>query len=172
MQQKHVSVLRAGLTCGIILVIGELAFGAAIYYLRPLLVDYLNGSDLASVAPLASVWVAFLFLVLAIYFACGMIAAKWLAPLPLKSREIAVLGAMAGAIAEALRSIVAILINFALSLYMPLATADTFKVALENAGLRLICGMPLFILVAAVVAGVSAYIFSMIFFRPEIEPKQ
>ncbi len=138
--------------------------------------DFINAGeqDPAVLLPLITAWIAFLFLVLAIYFACGMIVAKWLAPLPLRSRDIALYGAAAGAVAELIRSALAVVIDFTLNYISPLAgvgTADVLNVALANAGLRLVCGLPLFVLAAAVVAGISAYLFSSIFFRPENAPK-
>jgi hypothetical protein len=164
--------VKAGLSMGIILVIAELAFGAALYFLRPVMNDFVNAGqqDPATLLPLITAWIAFLFLILAIYFGCGMIVAKWLAPLPLRSREIATCGAIAGGIAELLRSVVATAVNFAISYISPLTdvkSGDALNVALANAGVRLVCGLPAFIVVAAVVAGISAWLFSIIFFRSD-----
>jgi hypothetical protein len=167
--------VKAGLSMGIILVVAELAFGIVLYFLRPVMDDFINAGrqDPAILLPLITSWIAFLFLILAIYFACGMIVAKWLAPLPLRSREIATCGAIAGGIAELLRSIVATVVNFAISYLAPLAdvrAGDTLNIALANAGVRLVCGLPAFIVIAAVVAGISAYLFSIIFFRSDSTP--
>ena len=172
----RVITLRAGLSLGLMLAAAELVFGVVLYFLRPAMNDFINAGeqDPAVLLPLITSWIAFLFLVLAIYFACGMIVAKWLAPLPLRSRDIALYGAAAGAIAELIRSALAVVIDFTLNYISPLAgvgTADVLNVALANAGLRLVCGLPLFVLAAAVVAGISAYLFSSIFFRPENAPK-
>jgi hypothetical protein len=168
--------LRAGLSLGILLALTELVFGIALYFLRPAMNDFINAGekDPGVLLPLITAWIAFLFLVLAIYFACGMIVAKWLAPLPLRSRDIALYGAVAGAVAELIRSLLAVVVDFTLSYISPLSgvkTADVLNVALANGGLRLACGLPLFLVVAAAVAGVSAYLFSIIFFRPENAPK-
>jgi len=171
LQPKYVSALRAGLSWGVVLVLCELGFGAVSYYLRPDLVDYMNRGDAASLFPMAAVWLAYLLLILAIYIACGMSAAKALSPLPLRSLEIGALGALAGAIAELLRSVIAALMSFAISMLFPLVKDGGFAVALESAGLRLVCGLPLFVIAAAFVAGLSAYGFSLIFFRPENAPK-
>ena len=176
MEPKYAIALRAGLSCGIVLVVAELAFGVALYFLRPAMNDFINGSerDFVLLLPLITSLIAFLFLVLALYFACGMIAAKWLAPLPLRSRDIAALGAIAGAVAELVRSLLAIPVNFAISYMSPLASVksgDVLNIALANAGIRLACGLPAFVILAAVVAGASAYLFSIIFFRPENAPK-
>ncbi len=165
-------ILKAGLTMGIILAMAELAFGVALFFLRPAMNEYINAGerDPVTLLPLIISWIAFLFLLLAIYFTCGMFVAKWLAPLPLRSREIAIYGAVAGAIAELVRSLVAVVVNFAISYISPLpevGTTDVLNVALTNAGVRLACGMPVFILAAAIVAGVSAYLFSIIFFRSD-----
>ncbi|MGA9142026.1 MAG: hypothetical protein WBZ29_17510 [Methanocella sp.] len=169
-KQKFAIALRAGLSCGLVLAVAEIAFGVALIFLRPAMNEFISGGymDFGVLMPLATAWVVFLFMLLAVYFACGMIVAKWLAPLPIRSREIAMVGAVAGAIAEVVRSIVSVAISFALSLISPLVSispSDALGVALENAGLRLVCGLPAFIILAAVVAGVSAYLFSIIFFR-------
>jgi hypothetical protein len=171
-----VITLRAGLSAGIMLAAAELVFGVALYFLRPAMNDFINSGEQDPVVllPLITVWIAFLFLALALYFACGMFVAKWLAPLPLRSRDIAAYGAVAGAIAELIRSVLAVVIDFVISYISPLAsvrTAEVLNIALANAGLRLVCGLPLFVLAAAVVAGISAYLFSTIFFRPENSPK-
>jgi hypothetical protein len=168
--------LRAGLSAGIMLAAAELTFGVVLYFLRPAMNDFINTGeqDPAVLLPLITAWIAFLFLALAIYFACGMFVAKWLAPLPLRSRDIAMYGAAAGAVAELIRSALAIIVDFIISYISPLAsvnTADVLNIALANAGLRLACGLPLFVLGAAAVAGISAYLFSIIFFRPESEQK-
>jgi hypothetical protein len=172
----RVVTLRAGLAAGMMLAAAELIFAIVLYFLRPAMNDFINSvsQDPAVLLPLITAWIAFLFLALAIYFACGMFVAKWLAPLPLRSREIAMYGAVAGAIAELIRSVLAIFVDFIISYISPLAsvrTADVLNVALANAGLRLVCGLPLFVLGAAAVAGISAYLFSIIFFRPESELK-
>ncbi len=169
-EHKFSIAWRAGLSCGLVLAVAEVAFGIALFFLRPVMNEFISGgyADFGVLMPLATSWVVFLFLLLAIYFACGMITAKWLAPLPIRSREIATVGAVSGAIAEVVRSIVSIVISFGLSLISPLTSvsaSDALTVALENAGLRLVCGLPLFIILAAIVAGVSAYLFSIIFFR-------
>jgi hypothetical protein len=171
-----VITLRAGLSLGILLAAAELVFGVAIYFLRPTMNDFIGAGEQDPVVllPLITAWIAFLFLVLAIYFACGMIVAKWLAPLPLRSRDIALYGAAAGAVAELIRSVIAVVIDFVISYISPLAsvsTADVLNVALANAGIRLVCVLPAFIVLAAAVAGISAYLFSIIFFRPENAPK-
>jgi hypothetical protein len=160
----------------VVLAIAELAFGIALYFLRPAMNDFINGGDQDFVVllPLITSWIAFLFLVLAVYFACGMIVAKWLSPLPLGSRDIAALGAIAGAVAELARSVCAVVVDFAISYLSPLSgvkSADIVNIALANAGIRLACGLPTFVILAAAVAGVSAYLFSTIFFRPENAPK-
>ncbi|OPY28457.1 MAG: hypothetical protein A4E28_01514 [Methanocella sp. PtaU1.Bin125] len=170
MKQKFAIAWRAGISCGLVLAVAEVAFGVALFFLRPAMNEFISGGyiDFSTLFPLGISWAAFLFLLLAVYFACGMITAKWLAPTPVPSMEIAVVGAVAGAIAEVVRSLVSVVINFALSLASPLVSvspSDALFVALENAGLRLVCGLPAFILLAAVVAGVSAYLFSIIFFR-------
>ncbi|HUL62417.1 MAG TPA: hypothetical protein VLT35_05085 [Methanocella sp.] len=175
-QPKFAIALRAGLTTGVVLAIAELAFGIALYFLRPAMSDFIDsgGQDAVVMLPLITSWVAFLFLVLAVYFACGMIAAKGLSPLPLQSRDIAALGAIAGAVAELVRSVVAITVDFVLSYLWPLAgvrSADVLSTALTSAGIRLVCGLPAFVILAAAVAGFSAYLFSTIFFRPETPPK-
>lgn len=172
----RVITLRAGLSLGILLALAELLFGIALYFLRPAMNDFINAGEDNPVLllPLITSWIAFLFLVLAIYFACGMIVAKWLAPLPLRSRDIAASGAAAGAVAELIRSVLAIVIDFTLSYISPLAgvqSGDVLNIALANAGIRLVCGLPAFVIIAALVAGISAYLFSIIFFRPENSPK-
>ncbi|HUL61556.1 MAG TPA: hypothetical protein VLT35_00720 [Methanocella sp.] len=165
-------VLRAGLTMGVILAVAELAFGVALFFLRPAMNDFISAGeqDVVTLMPLIIAWFAFLFLLLAIYFACGMMVAKWLAPLPLRSRDIAIYGAVGGAIAELARSVIAVAVDFAISYVSPLASvrsADTLNVALANAGIRLACGLPAFLVLAAVVAGLSAWLFSIIFFRSD-----
>jgi hypothetical protein len=169
-KQKFAIAWRAGLSCGLLLAVAELAFGIAIFFFRPAMNEFISGGyeDFGVLLPLATSWVVFLFMLLAVYFACGMIVAKWLAPLPIRSREIATVGAVAGAIAEVVRSIVSVVIGFVVSLMSPLVSvspSDALGIALENAGLRLVCGLPAFIILAAVVAGISAYLFSIIFFR-------
>jgi hypothetical protein len=171
----RVITLRAGLWLGVVLAVAELVFGVVVYFLRPVMNDFIiaGEQDPATLLPIFTAWIAFLFLVLAVYFACGMLVAKWLAPLPLRSRDIALYGAAAGAIAELIRTAVAIAVDFTLSYISPLAgvsSADVLNVALANAGIRLVCGLPLFILAAAVVAGISAWLFSIIFFRPDSTP--
>jgi hypothetical protein len=168
--------LRTGISMGVLLAVAELAFGIVLYFLRPVMDDFINSGkqDMTVLLPLITAWIAFLFLMLAIYFGCGMLVAKSLAPLPLRSRDIALYGAAAGAIAELIRSILAIIVNFILSYISPLAgikTPDVLGVALANASIRLVCGLPVFMILAAIVAGVSAYLFSIIFFRPENTPK-
>lgn len=170
LQPKYAIAVRSGLTCGIILMLCELGFSTVIYFLRPSLAGYLSSGDLSSVTPLVFGWLAFLFLILAICFACGMLVAKGLAAFPVRNGEIAALGAMAGALAEVLRSVVAVATNFAISLLLPVADTSALGAALDNAGFRLLCGLPLFVLLAAAVAGISAYAFSLIFFRPENTP--
>jgi hypothetical protein len=171
----RVITLRAGLWLGVMLAVAELVFGVVVYFLRPVMNDFIiaDEQDPGMLLPIFTAWIAFLFLVLAIYFACGMLVAKWLAPLPLRSRDIALYGAAAGAVAELIRTAVAIAVDFTLSYISPLAgvsSADVLNVALANAGIRLVCGLPLFILAAAVVAGISAWLFSIIFFRPDSTP--
>jgi hypothetical protein len=172
----RVITLRAGVSMGILLAVAEMAFGIVLFFLRPAMNDFINAGeqDLVVLLPLITSWIAFLFLLLAMYFACGMLLAKWLAPLPLRSRDIALYGAVAGAIAELIRSALAVVIDFILSYISPLAgvgAAEVFNIALANAGIRLVCGLPIFMIIAAIVAGVSAYLFSIIFFRPENTPK-
>ena len=172
MQEKYRAAVRAGLTSGVVLAACELAFGLVLLFLRSDVQDFFNGpgDDTSSLVPVATVWLAFLFLVIAAYFACGMFAAKWLMPLSLKSGQIAAMGAVAGAVAEVVRTVMSIFIDFVLNLTAPLvhgSSADVFNTALENAGLRLVCGMPTYIILAAAVAGISAYAFSTIFFQPE-----
>jgi hypothetical protein len=168
-EQKFAIAPRADLTWGLALAVAELAFGVALFFLRPTMNEFIKSDymDFGALLPLATSWVVFLFLLLAVYFGCGMITAKWLAPLPIRSREIAAVGAVAGAIAEVVRSLISVVISFVLSLISPLTSvsaSDALNVALENAGLRLVCGLPVFIIIAAIVAGVSAYLFSIIFF--------
>jgi hypothetical protein len=176
--KKAVSLItqQVGLSIGVLLAVAELAFGIALYFVRPAMNDFISSGeqDPLVLLPLITTWIAFLFLLLAMYFACGMLVAKRLAPLPLRSRDIALYGAAAGAIAELIRSVLAILIDFILSYISPLAgvnSADVLSIAVAGAGIRLVCGLPVFIVIAAAVAGVSAYLFSIIFFRPENTPK-
>src|SRR5512138_1373539 len=94
----RVITLRAGLWLGVVLAAAELVFGVVVYFLRPVMNDFIiaGEQDPAALLPIFTAWIAFLFLVLAVYFACGMLVAKWLAPLPLRSRDIALYGAAAG----------------------------------------------------------------------------
>jgi|AGTN01.3.fsa_nt_gi hypothetical protein len=168
--------LRAGLSLGLVLAVTEVVFGIVLYFLRPTMNDFINAGkqDPMILLPLITAWIALLILMLTMYFACGMFVAKWLAPLPLRSLDIAAYGAAAGAVAELIRSLIAIIVNFVISYVSPLAgveSADVLNVALLNTGIRLVCGAPAFVVLAAVVAGVSAYLFSIIFFRPENAPR-
>lgn len=169
MQKNRAIAFRSGLSWGVVLALCEIAFGVVVYVLLPFIGDYLKTFSIDFLIPVATVYLAFLFLLIAVYFTCGMITAKWLTPLPLKSLDIAKLGAISGAAAELVRSVVAIPVNVAIILLFPAATQGTSPLiaALGNGAVRLVCGLPLFILFAAIVAGVSAYLFSMIFFRPE-----
>ena len=169
MQKNRAIAIRSGLTWGVALALCELGFGIVVYVLLPFIEDYLETWSIDQLVPVATVYLAFLFLLIAVYFTCGMMTAKWLTPLPLKSFDIAQMGAISGAAAELVRSVVAIPVNLAIILLFPAASAGTnpLLAALGNGAVRLVCGMPLFILFAAVVAGISAYLFSMIFFRPE-----
>lgn len=174
MQKNRAIAIRSGLTWGVVLGICELGFGVVVYILLPFIEDYLKTYSIDLLIPVATVYLAFLFLLIAVYFTCGMITAKWLTSLPLKSSEIAKLGAISGAAAELVRSLVAIPVNAAVILLFPAVSAGTnpLLAALGNSAVRLVCGMPLFILFAAAIAGVSAYLFSMIFFRPESSAPQ
>lgn len=170
MDKKHVIALKAGLSWGLILVLCELAFGVVQYFLRPSIFDFLRFNDPSELLPFLTVEVAFLFLVFAVYFACGMISAKWLAAFPVRSAEIAILGAIAAAVSEIVRSLVSVPINFILSYLMPfpgVMPTDVFNVALGNALVRIAIVSPAFILIAVIIGGISAYVFSKIFFRPE-----
>lgn len=174
MQKNRAIAFRSGLTWGIILALCELAFGVVVYSLLPILGDYLKSFQIDLLVPVATVYLAYLFLLLAVYFTCGMITAKWLAPTPLKSWDTAKLGAMSGAVAEVTRSLVAVPVNLAIAILFPVARDSTnpLLVLLGNAALRLFCGLPAFVFIAALVAGVSAYIFSLIFFKPDTTAQQ
>lgn len=170
------TAINIGLTLGIILAAAELAFGIAVYFLRRYANDFINAGehDPGMLLPLITTWVAFLFLIQALYFTSGMLVAKRLAPLPLRSHEIAACGAVAGIVAELIRSTLAIAVNFVISYISPLAgvgSTDVLSIALANAGIRLACGLPAFVLIAALVTGISAWLFSIIFFRPESTPE-
>ncbi|HMK48151.1 MAG TPA: hypothetical protein VK436_16130 [Methanocella sp.] len=167
MQKQRDVAVRSGLSWGVVLVICELGFGIVMYLLLPGMTSYIRSFDLSMLSPVITVYLAYLFLLIAIYFTCGMITAKWLISQPLKSIDIAKMGALSGAIAESLRSIVAVPINIIISLLFPFAPPGTsiFSAALGNAAARLFCGLPVFVILAAAVAGTTAYIFSMIFFR-------
>ena len=169
MPKNRAAAIRSGLTGGIVLALCELGFGAVVYVLLPFLGDYLKTFSADLLLPMAVVYLAYLFLLIAVYFTCGMITAKWLTPLPLKSWDIAKLGALSGAVAEAVRSLAAVPVNIAIALLFPAATAGTnpLIVAIGNGAVRLFCGLPVFVLFAAAIAGISAYLFSMIFFRSE-----
>ena len=169
MQKQRAVAIRSGLSWGIVLVLCELGFGVVIYLLLPGMVGYIRNLDFSMLLPMITVYLAYLFLLIAIYFMCGMITAKWLTSQPMKSFDIAKMGALSGAIAEALRSIVAVPVNIIVYILFPFAPPGTsiFSAVLGNAAARLFCGLPIFVILAAAVAGTAAYIFSMIFFRPE-----
>ncbi|CAJ35887.1 hypothetical protein [Methanocella arvoryzae] len=174
MQENRAIAIRSGLSWGVALAFCELCFGIVVYILLPFIEDYLEMRSIDQLVPIATVYLAFLFLLIAVYFTCGMMTAKRLTQLPVKSLDIALTGAITGAAAELVRSVVAIPVNLAIILLFPAASAGAHPLlaALGNGAVRLVCGMPLFILFAAVVAGISAYLFSMIFFRPEsLTPK-
>lgn len=169
MKHNHAIAIRSGLSWGIVLALCEVGFGVVVYTLLPILNDYLHNFQIELLVPVATVYLAYLFLLIAVYFACGMITAKWLSTQPLKSASIAKMGAISGAAAEAVRSLVAVPVNVAISLLYPATTPDVnpLLAAAGNAALRTVCGLPLFVVFAALVACFSAYLFSMIFFRPE-----
>lgn len=169
MQKNRAIAIRSGLSWGIVLALCELGFGLAVYVLLPSITGYMKHFQIDLIIPVAIVYLAYLFLLIAVYFASGMITAKWLASQPLKSAEISMLGAFSGATAEVVRTIVAIPVNLAIALLFPIAieSYNPVLVAIGNVGIRLVCGMPVFVIFAAIVAGLSAYTFSLIFFRPE-----
>ena len=169
MQKNRTIAIRSGLSWGIILALCELGFGMVVYVLLPSITGNLKNFQIDLILPVITVYLAYLFLLIAVYFAAGMITAKWLASRPLKSTEIAILGALSGATAEVVRTIVAIPVNLAIVLLFPLAQdgQNTVLAAIGNGAIRLVCGMPVFVILAAIVAGLSAYTFSLVFFRPE-----
>lgn len=169
MREEYVSAIRAGLASGAILVLCELAFGIALYLLRPSVLKFIENENLSSIMPVAIVWLAFIFFVLVIYATCGMLTAKRLIATPVDTVHIIMLGALAVAIAEMMRSAVAIVINFALSMLSPLDVSASSGMVLSQAlistSIRVLCVLPAFIILAAIISAISAYAFSNIFFK-------
>ena len=169
MQKKLAFAFRSGLSWGVVLALCELGFGAVIFVLLSALGSPVKMIELDFLTPFVIVYATFVFVLIAVYFASGMMTAKWLAMIPMKSRDIAAMGALSGAVAEALRSLVAVPTNLFISYEFPIdpMNANAVVSALVNAAIRLVVMLPAFVVIAAIIAGASAYMFSLIFFRAE-----